>query len=36
MAIPEGTYERGKETSPGVYDYTKGIYKYASENNKYT
>lgn len=36
MSIPEGTYERGEETSPGVYDYTKGIYKNAVENNKYT
>lgn len=36
MSIPEGTYEKGEETSPGVYDYTKGIYKYAVENNKYT
>jgi hypothetical protein len=36
MAIPKGTYEKGEPISPGVYDYTKGIYKDAAENNKYT
>lgn len=36
MSIPEGTYEKGEPISPGVYDYTKGIYKNAVENNKYT
>lgn len=36
MAIPEGAYEKGEPISPGVYDYTKGIYKDAVENNKYT